>query len=97
MSERVETGACFCGAIAAEMHGEPFWIAVDAFSLRPRRGALVEFRYILAQDAAFASGSGDPAQIHAQLAGESTNRWRGVGPGESDFIDRDQRAGNRRL
>lgn len=29
MSERVETGACFCGAITAEMHGEPFWIAVD--------------------------------------------------------------------
>ena len=29
MSERVETGACFCGAIAAEMRGEPFWIAFD--------------------------------------------------------------------
>ena len=29
MSERRETGACFCGAIAAEMRGEPFWIAFD--------------------------------------------------------------------
>lgn len=29
MSERRETGACFCGAIAAEMTGEPFWICYD--------------------------------------------------------------------
>ena len=29
MSGRIETGACFCGAIAAEMHGEPFWICYD--------------------------------------------------------------------
>ena len=29
MSERLETGACFCGAIAAEMTGEPFWICYD--------------------------------------------------------------------
>jgi hypothetical protein len=26
---RIETGSCFCGAIAAEMHGEPFWICYD--------------------------------------------------------------------
>lgn len=29
MSERRETGSCFCGAIAAEMRGEPFWICYD--------------------------------------------------------------------
>ena len=29
MSGRIETGACFCGAIAAEIHGEPFWICYD--------------------------------------------------------------------
>jgi hypothetical protein len=29
MGRRIETGACFCGAIAAEMHGEPFWICYD--------------------------------------------------------------------
>jgi hypothetical protein len=29
MSDRIETGACFCGAIAAEMHGEPFWVRYD--------------------------------------------------------------------
>jgi hypothetical protein len=29
MSERIESGACFCGAIAAELRGEPFWIAYD--------------------------------------------------------------------
>jgi hypothetical protein len=29
MSGRIETGGCFCGAIAAEMHGEPFWICYD--------------------------------------------------------------------
>ena len=29
MNERIETGACFCGAIAAEMRGEPFWICFD--------------------------------------------------------------------
>jgi len=27
--ERLETAACFCGAVTAEMHGEPFWIAYD--------------------------------------------------------------------
>lgn len=26
LSSRIETGSCFYGAIAAEMHGEPFWI-----------------------------------------------------------------------
>jgi len=26
---RLETGACFCGAIAAETSGEPFWITYD--------------------------------------------------------------------
>ena len=25
----METGACFCGAVAAEMRGEPFWICFD--------------------------------------------------------------------
>lgn len=25
----VETGACFCGAIGAEMRGEPFWVCFD--------------------------------------------------------------------
>lgn len=29
MSDRIETGACFCGAIAAELRGEPFWICYD--------------------------------------------------------------------
>jgi hypothetical protein len=29
MSTRIETGTCFCGAIAAEMRGEPFWICYD--------------------------------------------------------------------
>jgi hypothetical protein len=29
MNSRIETGACFCGAIAAELHGEPFWICYD--------------------------------------------------------------------
>jgi hypothetical protein len=29
MDNRIETGACFCGAIAAEMRGEPFWICYD--------------------------------------------------------------------
>lgn len=29
MGERIETGACFCGAIAAEMNGGPFWICYD--------------------------------------------------------------------
>ncbi len=26
---RIETGACFCGKIASEMTGEPFWICYD--------------------------------------------------------------------
>jgi hypothetical protein len=26
---RTETGSCFCGAIAAEMNGEPFWVCYD--------------------------------------------------------------------
>ena len=26
---RRETGACFCGGIAAAMDGEPFWICYD--------------------------------------------------------------------
>jgi hypothetical protein len=29
MSERKESGSCFCGAIIAEMRGEPFWICYD--------------------------------------------------------------------
>ena len=29
MIERLETGSCYCGAIGAEMHGEPFWICYD--------------------------------------------------------------------
>lgn len=29
MNSRLETGACFCGAIAAELEGEPFWICFD--------------------------------------------------------------------
>ncbi|HEX6011661.1 MAG TPA: GFA family protein, partial [Geminicoccaceae bacterium] len=29
MESRLETGSCFCGAVAAEMHGEPFWICYD--------------------------------------------------------------------
>ncbi|MGH6860770.1 MAG: GFA family protein [Phyllobacterium sp.] len=29
MSERIETAACFCGAIRAECRGEPFWINYD--------------------------------------------------------------------
>ncbi len=29
MGDRIETGACFCGAIAAEMRGDPFWICYD--------------------------------------------------------------------
>ncbi len=28
-SARIETGACFCGDIVAEMHGEPFWVCTD--------------------------------------------------------------------
>ncbi|HIP78329.1 MAG TPA: GFA family protein [Kiloniellaceae bacterium] len=29
MFERLERGHCFCGAIAAEFRGEPFWICFD--------------------------------------------------------------------
>ncbi|RUW29656.1 GFA family protein, partial [Mesorhizobium sp. M1A.F.Ca.IN.020.06.1.1] len=29
MEGRIETGACFCGAIAAEMQGDPFWTCFD--------------------------------------------------------------------
>jgi hypothetical protein len=29
VSERLDNGACFCGRIIAEMHGEPFWICYD--------------------------------------------------------------------
>jgi len=29
MSERIETGACFCGAVAAELRGDPFWVCYD--------------------------------------------------------------------
>lgn len=28
-AERIETGTCFCGAVAAEMRGDPFWICFD--------------------------------------------------------------------
>ena len=29
MGSRIETGSCFCGTIAASMHGEPFWVCYD--------------------------------------------------------------------
>ena len=29
MASRIEAGSCFCGAIAAEMRGEPFWTCYD--------------------------------------------------------------------
>ena len=29
MDDRIETGSCFCGAVAAEMRGDPFWICYD--------------------------------------------------------------------
>jgi hypothetical protein len=29
MNLRLETGSCFCGAVAAEISGEPFWICYD--------------------------------------------------------------------
>ena len=29
MNLRVETGSCFCGTVAAEISGEPFWICYD--------------------------------------------------------------------
>jgi hypothetical protein len=29
VSTRLETGACFCGSIAAEARGDPFWICYD--------------------------------------------------------------------
>lgn len=29
MSSRLETGSCFCGAVAAQISGEPFWICYD--------------------------------------------------------------------
>ena len=29
MTTRLETGTCFCGAIAAEMRGDPFWVCYD--------------------------------------------------------------------
>jgi hypothetical protein len=29
VSERKDTGACFCGDIIAEMRGDPFWICYD--------------------------------------------------------------------
>jgi hypothetical protein len=29
MSDRKEGGGCFCGAIIAEVHGDPFWICYD--------------------------------------------------------------------
>jgi hypothetical protein len=29
MGSRIESGSCFCGAIAAEMRGEPCWICYD--------------------------------------------------------------------
>ena len=29
MDDQIETGSCFCGAISAEMRGDPFWICYD--------------------------------------------------------------------
>ena len=29
MASRIEAGSCFCGAIAAEMRSEPFWVCYD--------------------------------------------------------------------
>ena len=29
MHDRLEHGVCFCGAITAELRGEPFWICFD--------------------------------------------------------------------
>ena len=29
MTDTMETGACFCGAIAAEITGAPFWVVCD--------------------------------------------------------------------
>jgi hypothetical protein len=29
VSERRDSGFCFCGAVVAEMHGEPFWTCYD--------------------------------------------------------------------
>jgi len=29
VSARIASGACFCGAIVAQMHGDPFWICYD--------------------------------------------------------------------
>jgi hypothetical protein len=29
MEQRVERGRCFCNAIIAELHGEPFWVCYD--------------------------------------------------------------------
>ena len=29
MSDRISTASCFCGAIIAEMRGEPFWVCFD--------------------------------------------------------------------
>lgn len=29
MSERLETGRCFCGRIVGEFSGEPFWVCFD--------------------------------------------------------------------
>ena len=31
MDDRIETGSCFCGAISAEMRGDPFWISYDYY------------------------------------------------------------------
>lgn len=29
MSDRTESGSCFCGAVTATMRGDPFWICYD--------------------------------------------------------------------
>lgn len=29
MDDQIETGACFCGAVMAEMRGDPFWVCYD--------------------------------------------------------------------
>lgn len=66
--DRIETGACFCGAIGAEMRGEPFWVCYDHDDdcRRAVGGALVvwvgyrpsQFRLIRGQPTSFSKTEG---------------------------------------